>query len=575
MNSFSEDDLRQLLKRLDGAPYSQYKRLRGSYALGDFKLTIDRVSPDPFAGPARIRLSASRRTAAMPSQLASNGARRIGTEDYLAREAESILQKQINSPGRGGPASGRIRIESCRPEVIERSACRITGDEIELRLFVDLPASGRRIRGLQAEKVLFDNLPLIAKATLLFSAKKVQCATEAADNVEDHIALQEQLRRRGLIAFIADGSLLARAGGEDPGPRRDGLEVPFQSPESLQVTLDLPHAGEVGGLGIPAGVTLIVGGGFHGKSTLLEAVAMGVYPHPPGDGRERVATIPEAVVIRAEDGRSVRSTDISAFLGELPSGARSINFSSDKASGSTSQASAIVEALEVGAKLLLLDEDRCATNFMVRDGRMQRLVPRPAEPIIPFIDRVRELYERFGVSTLLVTGGSGDYLEVADKVIRMEAYVPHDATEAAREIAEQTRSMRLREEIKPMKLPAARRPRIPSAMKPRALRSGLRGPRRVRLGQETVSLAALEQIAETGQVRTLALLMKMAAERARKGIGLDSLIDQLEAWLDERGLDGMDAPVAYDLTRPRRYELAAALNRWRSLDFEIGRSGER
>jgi predicted ABC-class ATPase len=575
MNSYCEDDLRQLLKKLDGAPYSQYKRLRGSYALGDFKLAIDHVPPDPFAGSARIRLVAGRGRAALPPRLASNAARRIGTEDYLAREAESVLQEQISSPGKTGPASGRIRIESCRPEVIERSACRITGGEIELRLFVDLPASGRRIRGLQAEKVLLDNLPLVAKATLLFSADKIARATEAAENVEDHIAIQEELRRRGLIAFIADGSLLARAGGEDPGPRRDGQEVAFQSPEELRVTVNLPHAGEVVGLGIPAGVTLIVGGGFHGKSTLLEAVAMGVYPHHLGDGRERVATIPEAVVIRAEDGRSVRSADISAFLGELPSGARSGNFSSDKASGSTSQASAIVEALEVGAKLLLLDEDRCATNFMVRDGRMQRLVPRPAEPIIPFLDRVRELYDRFGVSTLLVTGGSGDYLEVADKVIRMEAYVPHDATAAARQIAEQTSSMRLHEKIEPMSLPAARQPRIPSAMKPRALRSGLRGPRRVRLGQETVSLAALEQIAETGQVRTLALLMKMAAERARKGIGLGSLIDQLEAWLDERGLDGLDVPVAYDLSRPRRYELAAALNRWRSLQFVIGRSENR
>jgi predicted ABC-class ATPase len=569
MNNLSEDDLRRLLRTLDSAPYSQYKRLCGSYGLGDFRLIVDRVPPDPFAGSARIRLVVSRNTAALPAQLASNRARRVGTEDYLAREAESVLSSRIGTPPRGGPAAGRIRIEGCRPEVVERSACRITEHEIELRLFVDLPASGRRIRGLQAENVFFNNLPLLAKATLLFSADKIARASEAADGVEDHIAIQEELQRRGLVAFIAEGSLLARAGGEDPGPRRDGREVPFRTPESLKVRLDLPHAGEINGLGIPAGVTLIVGGGFHGKSTLLDAVAMGVYPHQPGDGRERVATIPEAVVIRAEDGRSVRSADISAFLGALPSGALSRNFTTDKASGSTSQASAIVEALEVGAKLLLLDEDRCATNFMVRDGRMQRLVPRPAEPIIPFLDRVRELYEQFGISTLLVTGGSGDYLEVADKVIRMDAYIPQDATAAAREIAEQTSSMRIRESIGLMKLPAARHPRFPSSLKPRALRTGLRGPRRVRLGQETVSLTALEQIAETGQVRALALLMKMAAERARKGVELGSLIDELEAWLDQRGLDGMDTPVAYDLSRPRRYELAAALNRWRSLDFEI------
>jgi predicted ABC-class ATPase len=211
---------------------------------------------------------------------------------------------------------------------------------------------------------------------------------------------------------------------------------------------------------------------------------------------------------------------------------------------------------------------------MIRDGRMQRLVPRPSEPIVPFLDRVRELYDKLGVSTLLVTGGSGDYLEVADKVIRMESYVPRDATEPAREIAERTSTMRIREEVAAMELPPARRPRVPSNLRPGSLRTGTRGPMRVRLGRETVSLAALEQLAENGQVRALALLMKMAAIRARKGLDLAGLIDELEGWLDEHGLDALDRPAAYDLTRPRRFELAAALNRWRSLKFDISGSGE-
>jgi predicted ABC-class ATPase len=569
MNDLAENDLRRLLRKLDGASYTQYKRLRGSYVLGEFRMIVDRVPPDPFAGSAQVRMIIDRRSAALPAQLADNGVRRMGTEDFLARETASLLRRRL-----GTAASKPIRVERCSPEVVERAVCRIDERNIELRLFIDLPAAGRRIRGLQAEKLFFSHLPLLAKATLLFSARKVERASEAADNVEDHLAVQAELAKRGLVAFVADGSMLARAGGEDAGPRRDGHEVPFSAPESLRVKLDLPHAGGVSGLGIPAGVTLIVGGGFHGKSTLLDAISMGVYPHRPGDGREMVAAIPETVTIRAEDGRSVRAADISGFLGELPSGARSRRFSTDKASGSTSQASAIVEALEVGAKLLLLDEDRCATNFMIRDGRMQRLVPRPAEPIIPFIDRVRELYDRFGISTILVTGGSGDYLEVAHKVIRMEAYVPRDATEAAREIAERTRSMRLVESAEPMKLPSARSPRLNPRLNAPSLRTGVRGPHRVRLGKETVNLSALEQIAESGQVRALAILMKLAAERAGEGIALRKLIEDLDAMLDERGMDVLQTPVAYDLARPRRYELAAALNRWRSLEFEIDRPEE-
>jgi predicted ABC-class ATPase len=505
----------------------------------------------------------------LPADLADGRLRRIGAEDCLAREAGELLERRLKGPG-----ADAVRPERCGPAVVERSACRITDTDVQLRLFVDLPAHRRRIRGLQAGRLVFDTLLPLAKSTLLFSARRVERARETAEAIEDHAAMQEELGRRGLVAFVAEGSLLARAGGDDSGPRRDGREVAFQPPDELRVRISLPHAGDVEGLGIPAGVTLIVGGGFHGKSTLLDAISMGVYPHHPGDGRELVATIPEAVQVRAEDGRSVRCADISAFLGELPSGVRSSSFTTEKASGSTSQASSIVEALEVGARLLLLDEDRCATNFMVRDGRMQRLVPRPAEPIVPFLDRVRDLYEQYGVSTVLVTGGSGDYLEVADTVIQMESYLPRDATEDARRIAEQTSSMRLREEIGPLKRPAEREPLSGGVPEPAGLRTGMRGPYGVRLGQETLDLRALEQIAESGQVRTIARLMKMAAQRMGKGKRLVQLIEELDDWLDREGIDGLDRPVAYDLSRPRPFELAAALNRWRALRFEPSASEE-
>lgn len=417
-------------------------------------------------------------------------------------------------------------------------------------------------------------LPRLATSALVFSARRGAAARRAADNVEDHEALQAELARRGLVAFVADGSLLARAGGDDLGPRRDGREVAFRAPDGLRVTVVLPHAGTISGMGVPAGVTLIVGGGFHGKSTLLEAIAAGVHPHRLGDGRERVAALPATVMVRAEDGRAVRSVDISAFLGELPSGARAADFTTDKASGSTSQAAAIVEAVEVGARVLLMDEDRCATNFMVRDGRMQRLVPPAAEPIVPFVDRVREIYERIGVSTILVTGGSGDYLGQADTVIQMLAYEPRDVTAQARRIAEETRSTRLDERRGSLRPPARRVPRPRSGIDPRGLRTGTRGPHALRIGEETVDLHAMEQLAETGQVRALGLLVKRAVRGMDGRLGLTDLVAETDRWLDEQGLDALDRPVAYDLSRPRRFELAAALNRWRQLDFGPAEPGE-
>jgi len=259
--------------------------------------------------------------------------------------------------------------------------------------------------------------------------------------------------------------------------------------------------------------------------------------------------------------------DISSFLGDLPSGVRAADFTTEKASGSTSQAAAIVEALETGAKLLLMDEDRCATNFMVRDGRMQRLVPPAEEPIIPFVDRVREIHRTCGVSTILVTGGSGDYLDVADTVIQMRAYEPRDVTGAARRVAEETRSMRLDERRSPLRPPASRAPLPGPGVDLRSLRTGTRGPSAVRIGDETLDLHAMEQLVETGQLRALGLLMRRTARRMDGKLGLAELVEQADAWLDTEGIDALDRPAAYDLARPRRFELAAALNRWRQLRF--------
>ena len=328
---------------------------------------------------------------------------------------------------------------------------------VEARFTVGLPGNGRRISGRHAIALLTGDVPGLVRDSLLATAHEGSEVERHAAANEDATALRDLLSEYDLLAFAADGAALPRLSGVDDRPLDDPSVVPFQSPEPMRVTLPLPNAGAVTGMGIGAGVTLIVGGGFHGKSTLLRALEEGVYNHRPGDGRELVVTRDDAVKIRAEDGRSVAGVDISAFIDGVPRGRDTKSFTTPNASGSTSQAAAIVEALEVGARLLLVDEDTSATNFMICDRRMQELVPKEGEPITPFVDRVRDLHDQAGVSSVLVIGGSGDYLDVADRVLRMADYLPEDVTAVAHRVAADLPTGRESQSIATFTLPPRRR----------------------------------------------------------------------------------------------------------------------
>jgi predicted ABC-class ATPase len=318
----------------------------------------------------------------------------------------------------------------------------------------------------------------------------------------------------------------------------------------------------------------VTGGGYHGKSTLLRAIERGVHPHVPGDGREGVVSDPGLVKIRAEDGRRVERVDISAFIGALPGGRDTGAFRSDDASGSTSQAAGIVEALEAGATGLLLDEDTSATNFMVRDARMQALVEASAEPITPFLDRVRELWETLGVSSVLVMGGCGDYFDVADTVLRLRDYRVDDATAEARRIAAEIPSTRRRETPGRLRPAAPRIPLVAAFDASRGRRDvKIDAPARdlLRYGREDVDLRGLEQLVDRSQTRAIGHALHLAArEWIDDETPLAAVLDALEQHLDTRGLDVLDPrhrpgqhPGHY--ARPRRFEIAGALNRLRSL----------
>lgn len=561
-------DLQRSLHRIDGKGYPAYKDIRGHYDFDYFTLFIDHIQGDPFAAPSRLRVRLPMSVAAFPADSRSNHSRLIALRDFLARAFASHC-RALSDRSRGSGKSGLIAMDTPGQEILERSAIIITNDFVEARFVVGLPARGRRVLGQQAAAMLMSDVPAIVEATLKYPNLNRERLAAHLNAAEDADALRAQLPALGLVAFVADGSILPRQSGVDDRPLRDDQAISFHSPGSLQVEVALPHAGRVTGMGIPTGVTLIVGGGYHGKSTLLSALERGVYNHIPGDGRELVVTDPSAVKIRAEDGRRVEGVDIRPFINNLPDHSNAAAFRSDNASGSTSQAANIIEALEVGARLLLLDEDTCATNLMIRDARMQALVEKPGEPITPFVDRVRQLADERGVSTILVLGGSGDYFDVADTIIRMEAYMPRDVTAEAKAIARRHPTGRRVEITGPW---PDSPPRIPvaSSLDPRkgkrAVSIKARALRAVLFGTEEIDMTAVAQLVDEGQVRAIGQALNLARERfMQPGRSLAQVVEAVMQEIAQKGLDALDSRQSGDYVAFRPYELAAALNRLRTL----------
>ncbi len=558
----NHSELLHKLRQIDRQGYKCYKEIRGAYRYPGFVLHIDHVQGDPFAAPTRV-CAVVPVQGRIPEAFLDDAVERTAVEDFLGRRFKSVKTSLVKGH-RGIGKSGMIDIEAGTQKVLRRNAVVIAGGEIAFRFVVGLPAAGRTILGKEAAAMLSGEIPGIIAETLQIPREAL---TRFVHSVRDQETLRQALASRGLVAFVADGAILPRVSGVDDRPLAGG--VPFVSPESLRVTLPAPHAGQISGMGIPEGVTLIVGGGFHGKSTLLNALQMGVYNHIPGDGRERVVTLPDAVKIRAADGRYIEKVDISPFIHDLPFGKDTRAFSTDNASGSTSQATGIMEALEADGRVLLMDEDTSATNFMIRDERMQRLVPRGKEPITPFVDKVRQLYTDHGVSTILVMGGSGDYFDVADTVVMMDTYRPRDVTQNTREIARLFPSGREREGGDAFgtirhRVPL-RRSFDPSRGK-RDVKIDAKGLFMLLFGHTAIDLKDMEQLADVSQTRSIGYLIHYAAQRYVDGrTTLSEILDRVFEDLSRGGLDILTPYRTGNLSLPRKMEAAQAINRMRTL----------
>ena len=560
------DELCQCIRSVEGRSYKAYKSFQGTvWDYAPFELKFEHVQGDPFAWPTRLTVTVSLPDSGLPSDCHDTPLRRLALEDFLLRAFHDAVRR-VNPRPAGSGKSGLITALQPGQKILKRSAVTVTDGKIELIHFVGLPADGRKILGRECLQIFAEHLPRIWHGCLMAESLNFNDLNRHWQTLEDYTALQDHLRSRQWTAFVADGSVLPRRAGNSDQPLAKHA-VEFRAPEDYCATIDLPHRGTVRGLALPQGITLVVGGGFHGKSTLLKAVQSAVDPHIPGDGREAVATLPSAVKIRAEDGRAVREVDISAFMSALPGIGSTRNFSTPSASGSTSQAVNIIEALEAGTELLLMDEDTCASNFMIRDSRMQALVASDHEPITPLLDRIQEIYEKFGVSSLLVMGGSGDYFEPAHEVIAMHEFQPQWVTAQAKRIAEAQPTGR-QKEIR-FGFPALQPRRIdPGILSFNRNRKDCviqaRGVDALILGTTEVNTRYLEQISEEGQLETIGWILKRL--KTELAAGAVSNLEGLKIIFAEMESQGLQLLVPYNsglLTLPRRQEVLAVLNRIR------------
>lgn len=595
----NDRDLQRELERIDRRGYPAYKDLRGQYDFGDFVLSIDRVQGDPFASPSSMSVRVPNEVLHIPAGLWDEAHRRTTLEDVLLRRFSRALAACSMRAG-GSGKSGVLATTRPGQEVLARSACEVRGGAVTLRFEAGLPAHGRTVDGRAAAKMLLDFVPECVERTLFVDDGLLDQAWAAVELADDQRAAREQMEASDLVAFVANGSILPRESGVSQRPLKSALA--FEAPAEQRVVLDLPHRGKVAGMGIKRGVTLIVGGGYHGKSTLLRALQDGVYNHVAGDGRELVLTDSTAVKLRAEDGRAVSGVDISLFIRDLPDGRDTSRFSTVDASGSTSQAAATVEACEAGARALLIDEDTSATNFMVRDALMEAVVAREFEPITPFVERVRDLWERAGVSSIIVAGSSGAYFSVADAVLQMDRYRVHDITAHARAVCAELAAPATPRAAR-FALPAGNREIAVASVAPgtdsarggrgghddrggRGARGGYggrgagHGPRpdrikvrtsgceELQVGQGSADVRLVEQLVDPCQARALAQLVRMGAQAGIlvQGKPVAKAVDELMALLGREGWRALAEHdyVACGLALPRPQELAAVLNRWRA-----------
>ena len=561
----SSVELKNELFKIDCKGYKAYKVLEGKYDFKKYVLSIDHVQGDPFASPSRVRIIIDNKIAQIPEELFDNKNKEIAVCDFLTR----LFSKNIKNQSEkifGSGKSGLIEISRCPQEILERTAIIRNKNFFEARFYVGFPARGRSVLARELEKIIFNIIPNIVENTFIYKNINKLNLINRVKLIEDQFYIRKNLKEKGLVAFVANESILPRESGVSARPLRNGKK--FISPQALEVEFDTPNRGKIKGMGIPKGITLIIGGGYHGKSTLLRALELGIYNHIEGDGREFVITDESALKVRAEDGRAITSTDISLFINNLPNGKDTIKFNTENASGSTSQAANIIEAIESKSKVLLIDEDTSATNFMIRDDIMQQLVVKEKEPITPFIDVAKSLYKQLGISTILVAGSCGDFFDIADLVIQMDSYEPYEVTAKAKELSRGKVSLRDDLDISIDFGRVLDKGSISEG--PKGIKIKTLGKDGLSINKENIDLKSVEQIVDGEQINTIGMAIKFIEDKySGKDLTIEKIADEIEKDITKNLIDIDNIKGGNgSLAMPRKQEILCAINRLRTLKIK-------
>ena len=561
----SSVELKNELFKIDGKGYKAYKVLEGKYDFKKYVLSIDHVQGDPFASPSRVRIIIDNKIAQIPEELFDNKNKEVAVCDFLTR----LFSKNIKNQSEkifGSGKSGLIEISRCPQEILERTAIIRNKNFFEARFYVGFPARGRSVLARELEKIIFNIIPNIVENTFIYKNINKLNLINRVKLIEDQFYIRKNLKEKGLVAFVANESILPRESGVSARALRNGKK--FISPQALEVEFDTPNRGKIKGMGIPKGITLIIGGGYHGKSTLLRALELGIYNHIEGDGREFVITDESALKVRAEDGRAITSMDISLFINNLPNGKDTIKFNTENASGSTSQAANIIEAIESKSKVLLIDEDTSATNFMIRDDIMQQLVVKEKEPITPFIDVAKSLYKQLGISTILVAGSCGDFFDIADLVIQMDSYEPYEVTAKAKELSRGKVSLRDDLDISIDFGRVLDKGSISEG--PKGIKIKTLGKDGLSINKENIDLKSVEQIVDGEQINTIGMAIKFIEDKySGKDLTIEKIADEIEKDITKNliGIDNIKGGNG-SLAMPRKQEILCAINRLRTLKIK-------
>lgn len=562
-----------ILQQIDGHHPSEYSRLTGDFDFTRFVLhNISIATLESGRSDSLFVLHVPQLIAGFPESLQSTPIRRTALEDYLVRKLDEAAQRVFHQMSRG---HGECRISVARPgqKILPRSSVVMAEDYVEARVMIRLPVVSGAISADEVREIFFLQLPEVVNSALIHCYLDEKELAVFVSAMEDADAIRRDLVARGLVSFVATGSSLNRKVGTDlPAGDTARLEV---APE-LENTVATPNFGALRGLTIPAGVTLVIGDNYSGRAELIAALAAGIYNHVPGDGRERVISVPDAVYVMADPGRSVQKVDISPFFVKNDDPALR-QFTTTSATPAESLMAGVIEALHVGAQTLFFDESTAEPSFLAMDNGLSNLSEAWSGKMVSLSDRVRQIADELRVNVVVgACACSSEFIPVADTVLLIENYRVTDVTKKARELglARSNRAARC-------DLPTPNEPVrwvIPSSLDPSLGREDAViqtfGASRLQFGRTFIDLSSVPQIADDHQTMAIGLLLYHAKlHHLDDSRPVSAILDLLDQDLTQEGMDAITRDLRGDLARPRRFEVAAVLNRMSPLRI-MARSDE-